>query len=469
MASFYNPIFKYTVGSGGISAINIFNIPPVYDDLLIYVSSRSNVGGAYEPIAFAFNQNTNSIYSSTSIGSDGTNLNSARINPSGYISYTANLSAQGNTAASNFFGAYSLYIPNYSTTLKKQILIDAITENNIRSAAIGIGAGLFNLTDAVNGFRMIPYTGSLMLQNSTVSIYGISRSKITPKAIGGQVSEDSQYYYHVFTGSGTFTPTQNITADVLVVAGGGGGGGSAQFWAGGGGGAGGVLAHASQALTPTNYTVTIGAGGSGNTTSNIDNSTSGTNSQFGSLSQSFFGSRGGTLNGPGGSGTCGSSGGNIGNFTTGWWNPTTGQGFRGGFSSFAGGGHSAGGGGGAGAIGANAVQDQSGGAGGAGVNTYTNWGSLTAVLSTTGIGLNGFIAGGGGGGGSPAYGTVTQALGGSGGGGNGATVGTTNITNGLANSGSGGGGAAGTHPSAAPPWGVGANGGSGVVIVRYAK
>lgn len=467
MASFYQPIFKYTVGAGGISAINMYNIPDGYDDLLIYVSSRSNTGNIYEPVAFAFNQNTNSLYSSVSIGSDGTNLGSLKIGAGGYLSYNNNLLAQGNTSASNFFGVYSLYIPNYSTTLKKQIIIDMITENDNRNASIGIGGGIFNSSDAINGFKMIPYTGSLMLQNSTVSIYGISRSKITPKATGGQIMQDSTYTYHVFTSSGNFTPTQNLTADVLVIGGGGAGGGSAQYWGGGGGGAGGVLAYSAQSLTTTNYPVIVGAGGSGNSTSNIDNSTSGTNSQFASLTASVFGSRGGTLNGPGGSGACGSSGGNISNFTTGWWAPISGQGFRGGYSTVNG--HSAGGGGGAGGIGVNSTADQNGGAGGPGINTYTNWGNLTTVLNATNIGVNGYIAAGGGGGGVSAYGTVTQALGGIGGGGNGGIANNANVTAGAINTGSGGGGAGGMNPSAAPPYGIGGNGGSGVVIVRYTK
>jgi hypothetical protein len=70
---------------------------------------------------------------------------------------------------------------------------------------------------------------------------------------------DGTYYYHMFPFTGTFTPTQSITADVLVIAGGGGGGGN---W-GGGGGAGGLLYFSSQSLTATGYTCTVGAGGTG--------------------------------------------------------------------------------------------------------------------------------------------------------------------------------------------------------------
>ena len=94
------------------------------------------------------------------------------------------------------------------------------------------------------------------------------------------------------------------------------------------------------------------------------------------------------------------------------------------------------------------------GTGGIGTNAYS------ALVAPIGIGVSGYIAGGGGAG---SFAGVS-ALGGSGGGGNGgnnAAVG----SNGVANTGGGGGGggaAAGTGYS-------GGNGGSGFIIVRYAK
>ena len=63
------------------------------------------------------------------------------------------------------------------------------------------------------------------------------------KATGGNIYTDGTYWYHAFrSASGTFAPTQSLTADILVVAGGGGGGfASTQTGRGGGGGAGGLL------------------------------------------------------------------------------------------------------------------------------------------------------------------------------------------------------------------------------------
>jgi hypothetical protein len=78
-----------------------------------------------------------------------------------------------------------------------------------------------------------------------------------PKATGGTITNSGGFWYHTFTSSGTFTPSQSLSTDVLVVAGGGGGG---YFSNGGGGGAGGLL-YGSLSVTATGYAVTIGAGG----------------------------------------------------------------------------------------------------------------------------------------------------------------------------------------------------------------
>ena len=83
------------------------------------------------------------------------------------------------------------------------------------------------------------------------------------KASGGDVDglqPGNGYVYHTFTtlGSGTFTVTEDIDAEILVVAGGGGGGmvdGGA-----GGGGAGGVAHCTSLSLTAGDYLLTVGAG-----------------------------------------------------------------------------------------------------------------------------------------------------------------------------------------------------------------
>ena len=75
---------------------------------------------------------------------------------------------------------------------------------------------------------------------------------------GPFVTVDSGYYIHVYTSSGTFTPTFTGTVEVLVVAGGGGGG----VDMGGGRGGGGLVSHSTYSVTAgSSYTITVGPGG----------------------------------------------------------------------------------------------------------------------------------------------------------------------------------------------------------------
>lgn len=184
---------------------------------------------------------------------------------------------------------------------------------------------------------------------------------------GGDISQIEEagdtYYVHEFnnTGSDSFTPPLSTTAvDVLIIGGGGAGGRTGA--GGGGGGAGGLRYEADFAITVQNYTLTIGAGGSGN-------GQSGNNSIFSSLT-AFGGGGGGNANGAGGSdGGSGGGGAGSGNGDTdgGTATQTTGFGNNGGI------GHSntatnraGGGGGGTAATGTNGSSTANGGVGGPG-------------------------------------------------------------------------------------------------------
>lgn len=238
-----------------------------------------------------------------------------------------------------------------------------------------------------------------------------------------------------------------ITVEYLVIAGGGGGNyhgglGSPWYWLGGGGGGGGGYrssvsgessgggASAESALdldAGTNYTVTVGAGGSGGT-SGI---TSGSSSVFSTIT-STGGGRGG---GDAGSNQVGGSGGGAGGFTSTGSAGTANQGYKGKDLLVSGEFYLPGGGGGA-----------------SQTPTTEGRGGLGVVSSITGASV-----GRAGGGGSGHSGSKTAYHGGGAGSSTGAAA------SGTANTGGGGGGAGGTTASGRS----GGNGGSGVVILRY--
>ena len=239
-------------------------------------------------------------------------------------------------------------------------------------------------------------------------------------ATGGTITFSGAFKIHTFTtvGSTNFVVNQvlpsGFSIEVLVVGGGGGGGGDV----GGGGGAGGYQLLTNYLVSQGSYPITIGIGGTG--------VTSGTGSSGGSSSFA-------NITATGGSG--GAS-----------YTPSTQNGGAAGTGGFSGGTGSPGGGNGGGGGG--------GGLGGAGVNGAANTGGTGGIGITYTRGTT-WLLGGGGGGAANTLGTASF------GGGNGGNRSGTSAVNGTPNTGGGGGG--GSYNSGV----VGANGGSGIVIISY--
>jgi hypothetical protein len=454
----YEPIQTYTVSGSATNTITLGSggtIPQTYTDLILV--GNPIVSASLDYKWYVNGDNTSGLYSQTRLLGNGSSATSTRTTGANFLYLDATAPASG--SMQNFIMNFQNYA---NTSVYKTVLVrynDAGTETSAR-------VGLWRNTNAVSSIT-ISTDSSTFAAGSTFTLYGIANAAIgAPKAQGGVITYDSTYYYHTFGASGTFTPQQSLTADILVVAGGGGGatntsaGGSG---GNGGGGAGGLRLFASQSLTTTAYTCTVGAGGAGATSS----AASGNNG----VNSSFAGSGFTTINttgGGGGAGTgsnngsAGGSGGggygyplntyNGGAGNNGGYTPV--EGYAGARGYTDGATYTTGGGGGGSAAAATQKTSNIGGDGGAGTQ-------LTAWSNTTGTGASGYYAGGGGGG----SGLGASSLGlGSAGGGNGSLLGT-NASNALANTGSGGGGVGGGSSSVY----AGGNGGSGVVIIRYLK
>ena len=437
-------IQSVTVGSGGASSIDFTSIPQTYTDLIIKISTRSTVSSVIGYVNVRFNSDTGNNYSYKAVGGTGSGtFNNNSTSGSSVFTVTA-----GNNSTSNTFGNAEIYIPNYTGSNQKSISIDGVGENNATEAYTQLVAGLWSGTSAITSIQLSDIFGpGNFVQNTTAYLYGVTNVTSSAKASGGTITSDGAYIYHTFTSSGTFTPTQSLTADYLVVAGGGGAGYSSSVngTGTGGGGAGGLRSTVTTtggggsletplSLTAQAYTVTVGAGGTGGTSASVD-ATDGSNSVFSTItSTGGGGSRSsglpnGAVGRPGGSGA-GNSNADTGAANTG----TANQGFAGGKGA---GTFGTGGGGGAGQIGGTASGND-GGTGGNGL-----------AISITGSSVN--YAGGGAGG----RGVSGAAAGVAG------TGGTAVNTNGTANTGAGGGGANSSINA-------GYAGGSGIVIVRYA-
>ena len=437
MPNTYTLLETITVGAAGAASVTFNSIPQTgYTDLKVVISARTTRANSFDILNATFNGLSTNQTARILYGNGASAVSTTDTN------IWAGLTT-GNTATASTFGNSEIYIPNYTSSNFKSMSIDEVNETNGTTAFAIMVAGLWSATAAISSIGFASSTGSTFMQYSTFSLYGVSALGTTPtkapKATGGSIIQtDGTYWYHAFLSSGTFTPATALSCDVLVVAGGGGGGTNH----GGGAGAGGYRTTTGLSVSSAK-TVTVGGGGTKGPgtqgSSSIFDTITSAGGGYGANNVSTGVEPGGT--GGSGGGSRGASGGAAGN------TPSTSpsQGNNGGNGN----GTGTGGGGGAGAVGADAVSSSLSGAGGAGLNTLSSW------LSTTGLGVSGYVAGGGGGG-NP----TTGGAGGSGGGGAGGSGAGATGTDGTANTGGGGGGGGSSS-------GVGGNGGSGLVIVRY--
>jgi hypothetical protein len=453
----YVALATQTLGSAAAS-VTFSSIPSGYTDLVLQCSLRadtSTFNNMNYPLLRFNGDSTSGLYSVTNLYARNTGGGDTAASSRSSSQNEINLGGVATSAmASGIFSTYQVQLQNYAnTSINKTVLARIGTGGNL-TALDGTWAsvGLWRNTNAITSLSLTATSSGNFVAGSTFSLYGISAiGGVTPKATGGTVTSDATYYYHTFEMSGNFVPNQSLSCDYLVVAGGGSGASGTGGVGAGGGGAGGFrtsIGGSPLSLTAQSYPVTIGGGGASVTVLSAQGN-NGSNSVFSTITSTggggggYYGNPNGTAGSAGGSGGGGGTSGGGGSPAGGAASPS-GQGNAGG----AGGTGSAspyrgGGGGGAGAVGASASVSGNGGAG------------LASSITGTSI----TYAGGGGAGGNPTSGT-----GGTGGGGSGASAAAQNATAGTINTGGGGGGACGGSPV-----GVTGAGGSGIVIVRYAK
>jgi hypothetical protein len=421
--STYEPIASQTLGSAAAS-VTFSSIPQNYTDLILVESFQFSATGAQSVMNFG---DSSTLYSTTTLRGDGSAANSARFtNDSGIQNSPGNTNGTANVSVNCI-----RHIMNYSNSVTNKTVIQRFNDSSAQTFAV---VALWRNTSAINTIKLTCSTGNYNA-GSTFTIYGVAAGNSSAKATGGNiVTTDGSYWYHTFTSSGTFIPSQALTADYLVVAGGGGGGG----YYGGGGGAGGYrtsIGGSTLSLSAnTVYPAIIGGGGIGSANTSIKG-TNGSDSIFSTITSTAGGGGASRFNITGSNG--GSGGGGSRDDTTG--------------TSGAGGSASPSGQGNAGATAGTTNGGGGGGASAAGSNENGGNGSANSISGTS------ITYAGGGGGGRGASAGGTGGTGGGGAGGNDSTV----AIAGTVNLGGGGGGGAISQ-------GGGKAGGSGIIIIRYA-
>lgn len=433
--STYTPIASQIL-TGSASSVIFTGIPQGYTDIRVVVITAVNTA-----TYMRFNSDTGNNYSLTEMWA-GSSPNSERATNISRIDLRNSSSTLGNNMA-------TLDINNYSNSVTYKTVLTEIRDGLYDRVYRQVQ--LWRNTAAITTITLLPDSGTFPA-GSTFNIYGIAAG--SAKAQGGIVTTDGTYWYHTFKNSGLFSTYQALTVDYLVIAGGGGGSaGQTNNSIGAGGGAGGLrstvgttggggsLESALSLTANTDYVITVGAGGAASVSIPNASAAPGTSSTFSTITSIAGGSGNSVSGGSGGGGRLGT--GNTGGAGT------ANQGYAGG----TGGAVSGAGGGGSGGTG-QAGSGVQGGNGGTGV-------AISTLASATSTGVSNYYAGGGGGASDTGGG---QPSGGAGGGGAGSAKNAGNATAGTIATGSGGGGGAAGDTANQ----FGANGGSGLVILRYA-
>jgi len=433
----YKPI-QSTVLTSSTTSVTFSGISQDYTDLILVAAGTCNTGSYF---TLRFNGDITSSYSNTEMDGTGSAVFTNR-NPANTYLYNASMFSSQSHVIS--------HIQNYSnSTTHKTIL----ARSNYAISGVKASVGLWSNTAAITSIECGTGGTNLFQAGTTFSLYGLKSG--SPKATGGQLFTDGNYWYHVFNQTQSFVTNQALTCDVLSVGGGGGGG-----WNNAGGGGGGevdILSSLSIASGVTK-TVTIGGGGAPATSISTAGADGGLTS-FASDTSSKGGGGGGTGDGPGARTGGSGGGGALGNSGAAGSGSNTNSGGTGfavgsGPQRYAGGG-----GGGATAAGGNAnTTTRVSGAGGQGYALSNIFSGLTfSEITHFGSGGSGGIWVDG------STGTAGLAGTNAGTGGQQSTTANVNPTNATANSGGGGGGGAYVSVNSR----AGSNGGSGIVIVRY--
>lgn len=180
MAITYSLIQAVNVtASGGVSSIVFSNIPQTFTDLCL-LTSIAHDRSSNKVTAIRFNGDTGANYLWRIAEGYG----------SGFTSFSQNVSAGYNTLAfsycndpaytANVFANGMLYFSDYTSNANKSSLTDSVTENDATSALMGFGSNRWANSSAITSITLLPdpngAAGTVMVQNSSASLYGIKRN-----------------------------------------------------------------------------------------------------------------------------------------------------------------------------------------------------------------------------------------------------------------------------------------------------
>jgi hypothetical protein len=169
MADTFVKIASVAVGVGGAASMAFTSIPSTYTDLCVKLSARSSrADDTVDALLVRFNGDTGANYSNRELIGNGTTTGSVTLVRAGLINSV--------TSTSNTFSSNDIYVPNYTGSTNKSVSADGVTEQNGTTALQAFNAYLWSNTAAITSLTLVPNLGTLFLQYSTATLYGILKA-----------------------------------------------------------------------------------------------------------------------------------------------------------------------------------------------------------------------------------------------------------------------------------------------------
>jgi len=169
-----NVIASTTFPSDGTSW-TASSIPSTYDHLLLKGSIRLGINSAQNPMRVRFNSDSGANYAYRIMYQSGSSIagyyngGTATSIPLAYMT--------GNGATANCFGTFVMWMPNSGSSHYKALVSEGHPEN--WASAIYYPqtvSGLYESTSAINAIQVYDHNGYDILQNSSLTLYGINNA-----------------------------------------------------------------------------------------------------------------------------------------------------------------------------------------------------------------------------------------------------------------------------------------------------
>ena len=167
-------ISSQTLG-GTTASVTFSSIPSTYNDLKLVVSARGDAAAYPVAINLKLNSDTATNYSYTNLLGNSSAASSTRATSQ---TVDAIPNVDGASATASTFGAWEIYIPNYTSTGSKPFFgIDAVETNDgtAAHAEIQANAHLYRGGSGISSITLTPSSGNFV-QYSTFTLYGLKNS-----------------------------------------------------------------------------------------------------------------------------------------------------------------------------------------------------------------------------------------------------------------------------------------------------